>query len=162
MRGIFKKFVPVLLLPIIAAAQGVQPADPFEAMLQMQREMDAVMARFHEQMMRDSAFGDFMSTRSTLPKTDLKEKGGKYILSMEIPGADRKSIDVHAKDRMVSVEASREELHDENSTTYYRHERSVSRYSRTVMVPEDADTGNMEVDYKNGILTVTMPKKTKR
>ncbi len=161
MRGILKKAVPVFLLPIIAMAQGVQPADPFEAMLQMQREMDAAMARFHEQMMRDSAFGDFMSTRSMLPKTDLKEEKGKYILSMEIPGVERKSIDVHAKDQMVSVEARREEVHDENSTTYYRHERRVSSYSRTVMVPDDADTGNMEVDYKNGVLTVTMPKKRK-
>ncbi len=159
MKSIMKKYLPVLMFPLMAWAQSVQPSDPFEAMLQMQREMDAAMARFHERMMLNSGFDDFMSSRSTLPKINLKAKDGKYILTMEIPGADEKSIDVHAHNHMVSVEAKREEVNDENTTGYYRHERRVSSYSRSVTVPEDADTGNMKVNYKNGILTVIMPKK---
>jgi HSP20 family molecular chaperone IbpA len=151
-----------IALAIVAAplllAQNLQN-DPFEAMLQLQREMDAAMARFHEQMMRQNGFGDFMQMQSTLPPVDLKENDGKYILSMEIPGADEKSINIKTQNNFITVSAKREEVQDENDTNYYRHERRVSSFARSLSLPYDADLDHMKTAYKNGILTITMPKK---
>jgi HSP20 family protein len=159
MKRIVSFLAALVALPAVLAAQPADNDDPFTAMLQLQREMDAVMARFHDRMMREQGFGDFMPLHATMPKTDLRQKGDTYELTMEIPGADAKSIDIHAENGIVTVTAKREEVRDENESNYYRHERLVSSYARSVLVPADADTEHMKTEYKNGVLTIVMPKK---
>ncbi len=148
-------------LPVMVFAQQ-PPAvndDPFAAMLQLQREMDAAMARFHEQMMKEAGFNDFMQLHASMPAVDLKDAGDHYEMKMNIPGASKKSIDIHAENRIVTVSAKQEEVQDVNESNYYRHERRVSSYMRSVLVPEDADTARMKTEYKNGVLTIIMPKR---
>ncbi len=160
MKRRFKALLAAVTLPVMLSAQT--PAysdDPFEAMLQLQREMDAAMARFHERMMHEAGFGEFMRLHATMPKIDLVDRGERYELSMEIPGADAKSIDIHTQDNILTVTAKREEVVDENASSYYRHERRVSNYARSVLLPEDADAANLKSEYKNGVLTITIPKR---
>ncbi len=158
-----KTILATAVLPLMLAAQSLSSApqndDPFAAMLQLQREMDAAMARFHERMMRNADFGDFMSLHAMMPRVDLVDKGDRYVLSMEIPGADKQSIDIHTENGILTVTAKREEVREDKNDTYVRHERSVSSYARSVMLPADADAEHLKSDYKNGVLTVTVPKK---
>jgi HSP20 family protein len=158
MHAWMKSIAAALVAAPLLLAQNVQN-DPFEAMLQLQREMDAAMARFHERMMKEEGFDRFMQMQSTQPAVDLKAKDDRYILTMEMPGTDEKSINIKTKDRLLSVTAQREEERDENTTGYYRHERRVSSFARSLSVPDDADLDHMKTTYKNGILTITMPKK---
>ncbi len=148
-------------LPIMLFAQQPAADDPFAAMLQLQREMDAAMARFHEQMMKEQGFNDFMQLHTTMPKVDLRSVGDHYELTMNIPGASEKGIDIHTENHIVTVSARQEEVKDVNESNYYRHERRVSDYIRSIQVPDDADTDHMKTEYKNGVLTITMPKRKK-
>jgi HSP20 family molecular chaperone IbpA len=153
------RYLFLLAAPIMLLAAQPQTNDPAEAMLQMQHEMDAAMVRFHEQMMEAQDSGHFISLNASMPKVDLASEGNRYELSMDIPGASEKSIDIHAKNHIVTVTARREKVLNEKKSKYYEHERLVSSYARSVSVPKDADTAHMKTKYKNGVLTITMPKK---
>ena len=160
MKTLIRGTLAALALPAMLAAQpSTVNEDPFTAMLQLQREMDAAMARFHEQMMKEAGFNDFMLLHASMPAVDLKDGGDHYEMKMNIPGASAKSIDIHTENHIVTVSAKQEEVQDVNESNYYHHERRVSSYMRSVLVPEDADTGRMKTEYKNGVLTIIMPKK---
>lgn len=158
MHAWMKSIAAALVAAPLLLAQNVQH-DPFEAMLQLQREMDAAMARFHEQMMKEDGFNDFMQLHAAIPAVDLKQIGDHYELKMNIPGASEKGIDIQSDDHLITVSAKQEASKDVNESNYYRHERRVSSYMRSVRVPDDADMEHIETDYKNGVLTITIPKK---
>jgi len=154
-----KKYLILLAAPImLLAANAPQATDPFEEMLLLQKKMDAEMARMHEQMMKAQASGNVISLDTGIPQVDLKTEGDHYELTMKVPGASGKSIDIHGANHIVTVTAEREEVRDVNESNVL-HERSISSYARSVSVPQDADTEHMKSAYKDGVLTITMPKK---
>jgi len=155
-----KKYLILLAAPImLLAADQPQTTDPFQEMLQLQQKMDAEMARMQEQMMKAQASGNVISLDTSLPQVDLKTEGDHYELTMKVPGTSGKSIDIHGANHIVTVTAEREEVRDVNESNVLRHERSISSYARSVSVPQDADTEHMKSAYKDGVLTITMPKK---
>jgi len=153
-----KKYLFLLAAPVMLLANQPKANDPFEAMQQMQREMDAAMAHFQEQVMNGQ--GGFTRLNSDMSKVDLETKGDQYVLSMDIPGASEKSIEIRTEKHVVTVTAKREEVRDENASNHSWQERRVSSYISSVAVPKDAETDHMKTDYKNGVLTITMPKKS--
>lgn len=147
----------LLAVPIMLLAGQTQPNDPaMYTAQQLQREMNAAMQQFQERMTSMQGFGNGMN----VPKAELKTEGDHYSVSMEIPGASEKSIDIETKDHLLSVSAQREEVKDVNTSDYCSHERRISSFSRSFNLPDDADTVHLKSDYKNGVLTIIMPKKS--
>jgi len=152
-----KKYLFLLAAPVMLLAEQPQSADPFEAMA---HEMDAVMARLQEQMRAAERSGNAVNLSAEMSNVDLKTKADHYELSMAIPDASEKSIDIRSRNHIVTVSAKREEVRDENTSDHYRQERRISSFVRSVALPEDAETDRMKTKYDNGILTITIPKKS--
>ena len=152
-----KKHLFLLVAPVMLLACQPQSADPFEA---MRHEMDVMMARIHEQMMITERSADVMGQNAAMSNADLQSKGDHYELSMDIPGASEKSIDIRSGNRVATVTAEREEVREGNTSDHYRQERRLSSYVSSVALPEDAETDRMKTEYKNGVLTITIPKKS--
>lgn len=106
-------------------------------------------------------------------RVDLADDGEAFVLTADLPGFDTDDIDLHVDGRRVSLEASRTEtsetaLEDEAITadpdvdqpTYIRRERGQRTISRTLTLPEAVDEGSVEATYQNGVLTVTLPKRS--
>ena len=93
-------------------------------------------------------------------KTDVLEKDNCYQLEAELPGFNKEDIKIDLKDDVLTISASHSENKDEkdNNGKYIRRERRSSSYQRSFRVdglkPED-----IIAQYKNGVLTVDLPKK---
>jgi len=94
-----------------------------------------------------------------VPNVDMFERGNEVVLKAELPGMDRKDIDISlTKDSLtLKGEIKRdEEVKDED---YYCCERSYGSFTRTISLPSDVDTENVKASFKNGILEIVVPKK---
>ena len=154
-----KKYMLFLAVPIVLSANQPTANAPFGAMEQMQREMEAAMAKFREQMVKVQGAGSFASLNANMSAVGLKTVGDHYELTMALPGASEKNIGIKDENHIVTVTAECEEVHDRNASGQVWQERSASRYVSSAAVPKDADTEHMKTDYKDGLLTITMPKK---
>lgn len=106
-------------------------------------------------------FGWFDSANSVM-RTDVKSNDKEYMLSVDLPGVDKKNIDVSLQDGYLTIEALRvneESDNDKNEKyNYVFRERTFGRMSRTFYVGDGVSEENIKAKYENGILTVVVPK----
>ena len=111
----------------------------------------------------DDFFGrdDFFPRReSQIMKTDIKEKKDKYIIEMDLPGYEKENISLELKDGYleVSAEVHKEENSDENEKFIHK-ERFYGECSRSFYVGDQIKEDDIKAEFKNGILTIDVPKK---
>ena len=113
----------------------------------------------------DGVFDDFFTpTRNddfSRMKCDIYEKDGIYTMEMDIPGFDKKDVNIEVDDNdylTVTVEKTNNEEEENEERNYVRKERSYGKYQRSFYVG-DIDKDNIEASFENGILKVKMPKK---
>ncbi len=98
----------------------------------------------------------------TAPRVDVRETNEAYVMDMDLPGITEKDVEINLKDRVLSIssvkEAEKEEKKDEG-TQYLIRERRSAYFSRRFTLPEDIDAEKVEANFKNGVLTVTIPRK---
>ena len=103
---------------------------------------------------------DFFTRREqSLMKTDIKEKGDKYIIEIDLPGYEKENINLELKEGylIVSAKVEKNENSDENER-YVHKERFYGECSRNFFVGEDVTEEDIHAEFKNGILKVTIPK----
>jgi HSP20 family protein len=94
------------------------------------------------------------------PAIDMEETSAAYIIRSDIPGLDKDKIDVSVHGSTLTIQGVREtgsEKKDER-TGYYSQERSYGSFARSLMLPGPVDDSKITADYKNGVLTITLPK----
>lgn len=109
-------------------------------------------------------FGDtlqeFYGTAETngAPRTNISENEHAYELSFELPGLEEKDIHVHLQDHVLTVTAERKDGREAQGKRWHRVEHRYGQFSRTISLPQDAAGQDIEAVYKQGVLTVTVPK----
>ncbi len=107
---------------------------------------------------------NFMRTfGSPMPafKTDIVDKGDKYILEADIPGFNKEDIEIAVYDNTLTITAKHDAKKEENNENYIRRERRYGSYTRSFDV-SNIKTEEIKADYKNGVLTLELPKKEGR
>lgn len=89
---------------------------------------------------------------------DVYEKDNKVFVKADIPGMDEKNLDVRIENGKVCISGKREESKETKDGKFHRVERSFGSFSRTISLPEEIDPDKASADYKNGVLTVSIPK----
>ena len=93
-------------------------------------------------------------------RTDITEKDGNYILDAELPGFKKEDITIDIDKDCLTISAERKsEENEEDGNNFIRRERYYGSYSRSFTV-KGIDTDAITAAYNDGILTLTMPKKT--
>ena len=107
----------------------------------------------------DDDFDDFFKPvmRRNDVKCDIYEENGEYHIEMDIPGYDKKDINIEVKDGYLTVKASKETEDKEESKNYIRRERVVGSFTKSFALG-DVDTDKIDAKFENGILNVTIPK----
>ncbi|MDL5361053.1 Hsp20/alpha crystallin family protein [Halalkalicoccus sp. NIPERK01] len=90
---------------------------------------------------------------------DLADRDEEFVVTADAPGFDKNEIDVRVTDRTLTIEAERDEESEERDETYLRSERRSESLRRTVQLPEPVDEESVSATYKNGVLTITLPKR---
>ena len=108
-------------------------------------------------------FGDdsfFTKRQPNLMKTDIKEKNNSYVIEMDLPGFNKENINLSLNKGYLEVSAKtvKEEKNDEDER-YLRQERYYGECSRSFYVGEELTEQDIDAEFKNGILKITIPKK---
>jgi HSP20 family protein len=93
-----------------------------------------------------------------VPKMDVAETGDTVTVTLEVPGVDEKEIAVTVDDQMLVIKGEKEEDREEKGGRYHRMERTYGTFTRAVNLPAPVVAEMTTARFKNGVLTVTMPK----
>jgi HSP20 family protein len=93
------------------------------------------------------------------PRVDIREKGDAIVLQAEVPGVDRESLHLETKDGVLTLKGEKHREHREEKEGVYRAERVYGAFVRQFALPEEVDGDKIDAVYKDGVLTITLPKK---
>lgn len=110
---------------------------------------------------RDPFFSlfDDLTRETNLMKSDIYEKDGNFIIEADVPGFEKKDINLDYNDGYLTVSAKKEEIIEDDSN-YIRRERHYGEFVRSYYVGM-IDEDKIDASYKNGTLKITLPKDTK-
>lgn len=130
----------------------------------LQQEVD----KLFNDMFEDLGFGSFSREKSLpgsitgdllRPRVDVGASDKEYSVSIEIPGVDQKDIKLEILDNSLIVRGEKKQEKEEKEKNFYRMERSYGAFQRILALPDDANQDEVQATFKNGVLTVSMPKK---
>jgi HSP20 family protein len=93
-----------------------------------------------------------------VPKVDVIDRDHEVAVRAELPGVDKKDLDVSMTENSVTIKASTKHEEKEEKGDYYRCEISQGSYARTVSLPSVVDTDQAKASFKDGILELVIPK----
>ena len=107
----------------------------------------------------DSFFEDSNDFEFQNPAVDVREEEDKYILEADLPGLTEKDIEVKVDDKLLTVSSVKKEKEEEKKNGWLIRERKESSFSRSFVIPENADRENIKAEFKNGVLSLEIEKK---
>ena len=108
----------------------------------------------------DRFFSEMTGGQSTMmPATDVVENEEGYRFDIEMPGLDAGSVQVHAEDGSLVIEAERKRPELPKDAHLHLSERHYGRIRRAFRLPEDAGNDGIRAAYKDGVLEVSVPKR---
>lgn len=122
--------------------------------------------RMHEEI--DRLFDEFMPQLPTAGETDFRhgllatvdvgETDEAVEVTADLPGIEQKDIDVSLRNGNLLIRGERKQETEEKKKNFYRAERSYGAFSRSVPLPCEVDQDRIEARFRNGVLTVILPK----
>ncbi len=91
------------------------------------------------------------------PAVDVWVNGGNAVLTSEIPGVSRDSVDISVSGNTVTIQGSRPAEEVNEGESYHRHELRHGDFSKPVQLPFNIDSGKVHASYKKGILSIWLP-----
>ena len=93
------------------------------------------------------------------PAVDIYETENELVLKADLPAIDEKDLDIRIENNTLTVRGERKFEKQVNEDSYLRVERSYGSFSRSFSLPTTVNTEAIKAEYKNGVLTITLPKK---
>jgi HSP20 family protein len=100
----------------------------------------------------------FTAEQEWMPRFDVSETGNEIIVKAELPGMDVKDIDIALTDGLLTIKGERKLEKEDKEENYHRIERQFGSFSRSLNLGARVKADGIEAAYKDGILTVTLPK----
>jgi HSP20 family protein len=110
--------------------------------------------------MMEDAFRDWPARgeRAFVPAIDVAEGEGEYTITAEIPGARKEDVHVELHEGVLTIRGEKKSEREEKKERSRYVERSYGAFSRAFTLPRDADADRLEAGFKDGVLTVTVPR----
>ena len=113
---------------------------------------------FDDDFFRDDFFDRKDRMNYNLMKTDIREDENSYLLEVDLPGYSKDDIKIDITDGYLTINAKVEKEDKDESKTYVRRERFTGEVSRSFYVGENIKEDEVKESFKNGILTLEVPK----
>jgi HSP20 family protein len=123
--------------------------------LGMQREINHMFDRFFRGGVLDDA--EFPAT-GWVPAVDLAEKDDAYIAKVELPGVSKDDVKITLQDNIITIRGEKKDEKETKESNYHRVERSYGSFQRSFNLPTAVKGDKIEAQYKDGILTISLPK----
>lgn len=132
---------------------------PVHPVLQLHREMDRLFDSFLNSWpwlpARDLAWPGGL----LMPRLDISEGEKEYLVDVELPGVDRKDVELTVQDGVLVVRGEKRQEVEEHKRDYHRVERSYGSFQRVLDLPEDADVNDVQARFRDGVLRVRIGRK---
>ena len=100
-------------------------------------------------------------TRDILkPTMDISSAEKEYTVTVEVPGVKEDDVQLELADDTLTIRGEKKQESSANDKGYYCVERSYGAFQRVLSLPEDVDQKGIQAAFKNGVLTITMPRRT--
>lgn len=129
-----------------------RPTDPLTQMQALRERLrEALAVERHRRS---------VSARTWQPPMDLRATEDSYVIAFDVPGATRDSIEASAEDGIVRVRGEVADPEDLRELRRLRGERPLGQFARAIHLPSDADTANTSATLTNGVLTITVGRRS--
>jgi HSP20 family protein len=117
----------------------------------------ATLRQFEDSFTR--FFTEPQFNRPWSPSVDIYETENELVLKADLPDVELKDIDVRVENQTLTIAGERKFEKKDAGKGYHRLERSYGNFVRSFAVPNSFDTDQINAAYRNGVLSVTLPKK---
>jgi HSP20 family protein len=97
-------------------------------------------------------------TSSSMPAVNIREDEKNYLLDLAIPGINKNDLKIDINEDVLTISSETKNESEENNDGFKRKEFSYSSFCRSFYVPENVNRDKIEAKYKDGILTIGLPK----
>jgi HSP20 family protein len=99
------------------------------------------------------------ASRPWSPAVDIYETENELVLKADLPDIDPKDVNIQIENRTLTLKGERKFDEQKNNRGFHRIERSYGTFTRAFSLPDTVDGEKVKADYKQGVLTITLPKK---
>ncbi|HSR50172.1 MAG TPA: Hsp20/alpha crystallin family protein [Acidobacteriota bacterium] len=99
------------------------------------------------------------ASKGWLPAVDIHEDPEGLTFTAEVPGFNKEDLNISVEDGTLTVSGERQRESQEEGRQFHRVERSYGRFERSFALPTNVDSGNISASLKNGLLTISIPKR---
>ena len=92
------------------------------------------------------------------PACEVAENDGSYVVTVELPGAKREDVQLEIHDDVLSIRGEKKSEREEKNEKRHYVERSYGSFTRSFTLPANADADRIKASFKEGVLTVEIPK----
>jgi HSP20 family protein len=124
-------------------------ADPFDALFNLQRALDAHLA---SEWLRDAT-----TSRGPFPPINVFQQGDNILAIIELPGIEKDKLQIEAKEDTVRILGTKVTDY-EDSASLHRRERNFGQFDRTISIPIKLDPDGIKADYRDGVLALFLPR----
>ncbi|NPU83128.1 MAG: Hsp20/alpha crystallin family protein [Syntrophaceae bacterium] len=139
-----------------AVPAGKENVHPFSV---LQQEMN----RIFEDFFQGTALSTFPASGehvgSFYPSVDVKEGEKEIVVHAELPGMEEKDVDLLLEESSLVLKGEKKFEKEDKGEGYHTIERSYGSFRRVIPLPREIDLNKTQARFKNGVLTVTLPKK---
>lgn len=159
-------------VPVKHKGQRQPPRQFYSSLAQMHQEMNQMFDNFFKgfgslparspggSSLWDEGFFPGPLTEGLLkPTIDIGATDKEYAISVEVPGVDQKDVKIEIANNTLTIKGEKKQEKEEKEENYYRMERSFGSFQRVLALPEDADHDGVKATFKNGVLTLKLPRK---
>jgi HSP20 family protein len=124
-------------------------ADPFDALLNLQRELEARLTSDWLQ--------DLTTSRGPFPPINVFQQGDDVLAIIELPGIDRNDLQIQAKENTIRI-SGKKSVEYPDRVSVHRRERVFGEFDRTLTLPVHLDADRVKAEYRDGILALFLPR----
>ena len=106
----------------------------------------------------DDFFPVLSNSTSSIPAVNIREDDKNYVLDLAVPGIDKKDLKIDINEDVLTISSEIKTESEENRDGYKRKEFSYSEFCRSFYIPENVNREKIEANYKDGVLSVSLPK----
>ncbi len=92
------------------------------------------------------------------PAADVYENNDAYVIKAELPGLNKKHINVDVKENILTIKGERSDDNEVKEDKVYRKERFQGKFQRAFVLPSTVESGKIEAEFADGLLKITIPK----
>jgi HSP20 family protein len=130
--------------------------DPFKDLREMSDRLNQAFAL--EPFLPRGHEGQALMGNDWAPSVNISETDKAYLIRADLPEVKKEDVKVTCDNGVLTIEGERKQQKTEDNERYHRVESSYGRFLRRFTLPDDADEGTIEANFKDGGLTVKLPR----